>query len=69
VTPITKIAVEFPLLRHPGAKIADRGKVRLGDGTITAEFPPLRHPDARIADRGRLRLGDGTITAEFPNRK
>jgi hypothetical protein len=68
VTQINDTA-EFPPLRHPDAKIADRGKVRLGDGMITAEFPPLRHPDAKIADRGKVRLGDGMITAEFPTRK
>jgi hypothetical protein len=62
-------AAEFPLLRHPDAKIADRGKVRLGDSAITAEFPPLRHPDAKIADRGKVRLGDSAITAEFPRRQ
>jgi len=39
---IPKTAVEFPPLRHPDAKIADRGKLRLGDGTITAEFPTLK---------------------------
>ena len=36
---INTIAAEFPPLRHPDGKIADRGKVRLGDGVITAEFP------------------------------
>jgi hypothetical protein len=66
---VIKIATEFPPLRHPDAKIADRGKLRLGDCAITAEFPPLRHPDAKIADRGKLRLGDCAITAEFPSRK
>ena len=66
---INTIAVEFPPLRHPDAKIADQGKVRLGDGVITAEFPPLRHPDAEIADRGKVRLGDGVITAGFPLRQ
>jgi hypothetical protein len=66
---INTTAVEFPPLRHPDAEIADRGKVRLGDGVITAEFPPLRHPDPEIADRGKVRLGDGVITAEFPVRK
>jgi len=66
---IDKPAAEFPPLRHPDAKIADRGKLRLGDCAITAEFPPLRHPDPKIADRGKVRLGDCAITAEFPTRK
>jgi hypothetical protein len=65
---INKITVEFASLRHPDAKIADRGKVRLGDAMITAEFPLLRHPNAQIADRGKVRLGDAMITAEFPSR-
>jgi hypothetical protein len=59
---------EFPQLRHPDAKIADGGKVRLGDGSITAEFPPLRRPSPDVADSGKVRLGDGSITAEFPLR-
>jgi hypothetical protein len=59
----------FPPLRRPDAKIADPGRVRLGDGVITAEFPPLRRPDPKIADPGKVRLGDGVITAEFPLRK
>ncbi len=66
---IQKTAAEFPPLRHPDAKIADRGKLRLGDAGITAEFPPLCHPDAKIADRGKVRLGDCAITAGFPGRK
>ena len=36
---IHKSAAEFPPLRHPDARIADRGKLRLGDGMITAAFP------------------------------
>lgn len=36
---IRETAAEFPPLRHPDAKIADLGKVRLGDSAITAEFP------------------------------
>ena len=32
----------FPPLRQPKPKIADRGIVRLGSGSITAAFPPLR---------------------------
>lgn len=65
----TKQFPKFPPLRHPDAKIADPGKVRLGDGVITSEFPPLRRPDPKIADPGKVRLGDGVITAEFPPRK
>jgi hypothetical protein len=65
----TTITAEFPPLRRLDANIADRGKVRLGDGIITAEFPQLCRPNADIADRGRVRLGDGIITAEFPTRK
>ena len=59
----------FPALRRPDATIEDPGKLRLGDGIITAEFPPLTNPDPKIADRGKVRLGDGIITAEFPTRK
>lgn len=66
---ISETASAFPPLRHPSAKIADRGKLRLGDAALTAEFPPLRHPNAKVADRGKLRLGDAAITAEFPARK
>lgn len=65
----TKKTVRFPPLRHPDAKIADPGKVRLGDCAITAAFPPLRRPDEKVADPGKVRLGDGSITAEFPPRK
>ena len=35
----TKQSVRFPPLSNPGPKIADPGKVRLGDGIITGEFP------------------------------
>jgi hypothetical protein len=66
---MNKETAEFPPLYHPDFKIADRGKVRLGDCSITCEFPLLRHPDAKIADRGKVRLGDCSITAEFPRRK
>jgi hypothetical protein len=62
------ITAEFPPLWVPDPKIADPGKVRLGDGMITAEFPPLCVPDPKIADPGKVRLGDGMITAEFPPR-
>jgi hypothetical protein len=60
---------QFPPLRRPLAEIADPGKVRLGDSTITAQFPPLRQPPAEIADPGRIRIGDSTITAVFPRRR
>jgi hypothetical protein len=36
-----KQSVQFPPLRIPNPKIADPGKVRLGDTDITAQFPPL----------------------------
>jgi hypothetical protein len=62
------ITAQFPPLCVPAPRIADPGKVRLGDGSITAEFPPLCVPAPRIADPGRVRLGDGSITAEFPPR-
>ena len=65
----TKQNDPFPPLRAPNAKIADSGKVRLGDGSITGQFPPLTNPDAKIADPGKVRLGDGTITGQFPPRK
>lgn len=64
-----KQSVPFPPLRRPEAEIADPGRVRVGDGVITAEFPPLQRPGAKIADSGKVRLGDGVITAEFPVRK
>jgi hypothetical protein len=31
---------EFPTLGRPVASVRDPGKVRLGDGFITAEYPP-----------------------------
>ena len=31
---------DFPPLSRPDASIVDAGRVRLGDGFITAEFPP-----------------------------
>jgi len=34
------ITAQFPPLRRPDPKIADPGKVRLGDSSITAQFPP-----------------------------
>jgi len=63
------ITAQFPPLRRPDPKIADPGKVRLGDSSITAQFPPLRRPDPKIADPGKVRLGDSSITAQFPPRE
>lgn len=57
---------ELPPLRHPDEKVADLGKVRIGDTGITASFPPLRRPDPKTADPGKVRVGDTGITAEFP---
>lgn len=54
-----------PKLQLPAAKIADIGKVRIGDGTITGEFPSVRLPRRKVADPGNVRLGDGTITGVF----
>jgi hypothetical protein len=61
--------VQFPPLRISNPKIADPGKVRLGDSCITAQYPLLRVPDQKIADPGKVRLGDSCITAQFPPRK
>jgi hypothetical protein len=55
-----------PTPRLPDAKVADIGKVRFGDGTITGEVPTPRLPDRKIADTGAVRLGDGTITGVYP---
>ena len=65
----TKQTDRFPRLSNADPKIVDPGKVRLGDGFITAEFPPLSNPDPKTADPGKVRLGDGCITAEFPLKK
>jgi hypothetical protein len=65
----TKQNDRFPPLINADPKIADPGKVRLGDTTITGQFPPLRLPDAKIADPGKVRLGDTTITGRFPLKK
>lgn len=37
--PSTKQQDRFPQLTSPNAKIADPGKIRLGDTTVTAQFP------------------------------
>ncbi len=65
----TKQNDRFPPLRAPDPKVADPGKVRLGDCSITAQFPPLTNPDPKTADPGRVRLGDCSITAQFPLKK
>ena len=57
---------QFPPLKHPDERIADSGKVRVGDSIITAEFPPLRLLNPTVADPGRVRLGDSIISGEFP---
>jgi hypothetical protein len=57
--------MSFPPLGRPGEKIADGGKLRLGDGWITGDFPALGRPDEKMADSGKIRLGDGWITGEF----
>ena len=62
----TKRSVPFPPLRPSTSAIADSGKLRLGDGSITAEFPTLRLPDHKIADSGKVRLGDGSISGQYP---
>jgi hypothetical protein len=59
----------FPPLTTPDPKIADPGKVRLGDSMITAEFPPLSPPDPKVADPAKVRLGDSMIAARFPLKK
>jgi hypothetical protein len=46
----------------PDARVADIGKVRFGDGTITGVVPVPRLPNAGVVDSGKVRLGDGTIT-------
>jgi hypothetical protein len=58
-----------PTPRLPDLKIADIGRVRFGDGTITGEFPTARLPDAKVADSGAVRLGDGTITGVFRSKR
>ena len=57
---------KLPPLGRPDEKVADPGKVRLGDTGITAGFPPLRRPDPKTADPGKVRVGDTGITAKFP---
>jgi hypothetical protein len=61
---------KLPPLHLPDPRIADPGKVRVGDSGITGQFPPLRLPlrlpDPRIADPGKVRVGDSGITGQFP---
>ncbi len=54
-----------PYPRLPDDKVADIGRVRFGDGTITGEFPAVRRPGAKTVDSGMVRLGDGTITGVY----
>lgn len=53
------------VVRQPAERTIDSGKVRMGDGWITAEFPPLRRPIEKTLDDGKVRLGDGWITSGF----
>ena len=55
--------VRVPRLSIPSTAIADTGKVRYGDGSITAGVPRLSVPDEKVADTGKVRYGDGSITA------
>ena len=61
-------SVRIPVLSTPNPKVADPGKVRYGDGSITAGVPTLSIPDAKVADPGKVRYGDGSITAGVPFR-
>jgi hypothetical protein len=65
MAPITRNPIS-PSPRLPDAKIADIGKVRFGDGTITGEYPTPRLPDEKVADTGKVRYGDGTIIGTYP---
>ena len=65
MTPIARKPIS-PSPRLPNAKIADIGKVRFGDGTITGEYPIPRLADDKVADTGKVRYGDGTITGTYP---
>jgi len=56
-----------PLFKRPNPRIADPGKVRLGDSMVTGKFPP-RKPDPRTSDSGKVRLGDSMVTGAFPSR-
>ena len=54
-----------PRMRQPAGRTTDTGKVRMGDGWITAGFPLLRRPSKKTLDDGKVRLGDGWITSGF----
>lgn len=54
-----------PTPRLPDAKVADVGKVRLGESTITGVVPAPRLPDRRVADTGAVRVGESTITGVY----
>ncbi len=58
-----------PTVRLPDDKIADIGKVRFGDGTITGEFAAVRRPGSETADSGTVRLGDGTLTGVYQSKR
>jgi hypothetical protein len=58
-----------PQLSIPSPAVADTGKVRYGDGSITAGVPRLSVPDPKVADTGKVRYGDGSITAGVPHRR
>jgi hypothetical protein len=55
-----------PPLSAPSAAVADSGKVRYGDGSITSGVPQLSPPSAKVADPGKVRYGDGSISAGIP---
>jgi hypothetical protein len=63
---------QIPPLRRPSEKVADPGKVRVGDTGITARFPDLstlRRPSPKTDEAGSVRLGDTGIAAAFPLRQ
>ena len=59
----------IPPLSTPNAKVADTGKVRYGDASVTAGVPALTIPDPKVADTGKVRYGDASITAGVPLRR
>jgi hypothetical protein len=67
MSPSRKI-IRVPTLSIPSATVTDTGKVRYGDGSITAGVPHLSVPDKKVADTGKVRYGDGSITAGVPLR-
>ena len=54
-----------PSPRLPDAKVADVGKVRLGESTITGIVPTPRLPDRQVNDTGVVRIGESTITGVY----